>query len=337
MDSDILHRRMPRYLNRGAIAAARAAFGIAASPLRLLAHTGRPIGPHDLAGAWTFEPAVVLLLLASIGLYVRGVARVWAASETGSGVRISRVCSFAAGWVALMIALVSPLHAMGNVLFSAHMTQHELLISVAAPFLIIGRPIVPVLWAFPKDVRRSLGDLARTQSLSRLWGALTTPSVAFALHAISLWAWHLPGPYQATLRSGLAHSLQHTSFIFTALLFWWTILGARRGELARGKAILYLFVTALQTGALGALLTFAPSLWYPAYAATTEAWGMSPLDDQQLGGLIMWIPGSVAYLVAALVIFAEWLRESEKRVVRRERAATGSIVLLHRASMRPKD
>jgi cytochrome c2 len=146
------------------------------------------------------------------------------------------------------------------------------------------------------------------------------PSVAFALHAIALWTWHLPGLYQATLTNDLLHSLQHTSFIFTALLFWWTILGANRGQLARGKAILYLFLTALQTGALGALLTFAPSLWYPAYAATTGPWGLSPLDDQQLGGLIMWIPGSIAYLVAALVLFAEWLRDSEKQARHRERA-----------------
>jgi cytochrome c oxidase assembly factor CtaG len=145
---------------------------------------------------------------------------------------------------------------------------------------------------------------------------LTTPSIAFGLHAVALWAWHLPGLYQATLASELLHSFQHASFLFTALLFWWTILGASRAEIARGRAILYLFLTALQTGALGALLTFAPSLWYPAYARTTGPWGLSPLDDQQLGGLIMWIPGSLAYLVAALALLAQWLRESEKRSFR---------------------
>jgi putative membrane protein len=233
--------------------------------------------------------------------------------------------SFAAGWAALVIALVSPLHALGSALFSAHMTQHEILISIAAPLLVLGRPIIPLLWAFPKEWRRSLADLARLGSVRRAWNALTTPSVAFALHAIALWAWHLPGPYQATLSSGLMHSLQHTSFIVTALLFWWTILGSSRGELGRGRAILYLFVTALQTSALGALLTFAPSLWYPAYATTTTPWGLSPLDDQQLGGLIMWIPGSIAYLIAALVLFAAWLRESEKRSVRRWSLATVAL------------
>jgi putative membrane protein len=307
---------MSRYLRRASLMVLSAAFGLAADASDLLAHTGQPLLPHELWSAWTFEPAVVVLLLVSGGAYARGVARVWAASKTGSGIQVWRVLCFGVGWFALLIALVSPLHALGSELFSAHMTQHEVLISIAAPLLILGRPIVPFLWALPKGCRCSLGELARTRGIGSVWNVLTRPSVAFGLHAIALWTWHLPGPYQATLTNDFLHSLQHTSFIFTALLFWWTILGANRGELARGRAILYLFLTALQTGALGALLTFAPSLWYPAYATTTGAWGLSPLDDQQLGGLIMWIPGSIAYLIAALVLFAEWLGESEGRSFR---------------------
>jgi putative membrane protein len=307
---------MSRYLKAAAVVLLSAALGLAADPSDLLAHTGRPLAPHDLWSAWTFEPAVVVLLLASAGVYARGVVRVWAASQTGRGIQVWRVWCFGLGWFALLVALVSPLHALGSALFAAHMTQHEVLISIAAPLLILGRPVVPFLWAFPRGSRRSLGELARTRGICSVWNVLTRPSVAFGLHAIALWAWHLPGPYQATLTNDFLHSLQHTSFIFTALLFWWTILGANRGELARGRAILYLFLTALQTGALGALLTFAPSLWYPAYATTTGPWGLNPLDDQQLGGLIMWIPGSIAYLIAALVLFAEWLRESEGRSFR---------------------
>jgi putative membrane protein len=277
------------------------------------------IAPLDLWHAWSFEPVVIGMLLASAGLYALGVARLWAGSETGSGVQVWRVLSFATGWLALGVALVSPLHALGSVLFFAHMAQHEILISIATPLLILGRPMVPLLWALPIECRRSLGELARTRSIASPWNVLTTPSVAFALHAMTLWAWHLPRPYQATLSNDLIHSLQHTSFILTALLFWWTILGATGGELARGRAIVYLFLTALQTGALGALLTFASSLWYPAYATTTGPWGLSPLDDQQLGGLIMWIPGSIAYLIAALAVFGGWLRESEKRSIYRGR------------------
>ncbi|HEV7595304.1 MAG TPA: cytochrome c oxidase assembly protein [Gemmatimonadaceae bacterium] len=307
-------------MSRSAISALVIGLGFVVAPSDLLAHTGQPLAPHDLWHAWTFEPAVIALLVISAGVYARGVVRMWAVSETGRGIEAWRPVAFASGWVALFVALVSPLHALGSALFSAHMTQHEILISIAAPLLVVGRPLVPMVWAFPRGARRSLARSTLRSDARRAWNVLTMPSVAFALHAIALWTWHLPGLYQATLTNDLLHSLQHTSFIFTALLFWWTILGANRGQLARGKAILCLFLTALQTGALGALLTFAPSLWYPAYAATTGPWGLSPLDDQQLGGLIMWIPGSIAYLVAALVLFAEWLRDSEKQSRHRERA-----------------
>ncbi|MFL5523379.1 MAG: cytochrome c oxidase assembly protein, partial [Gemmatimonadaceae bacterium] len=163
----------------------------------------------------------------------------------------------------------------------------------------------------------------------KTWAVVSAPVFAFALHAIALWLWHLPRLYQATLTSELMHSLQHTSFLLSALLFWWTIFAARAGEFRRGLAVFLLFGTVLQTGALGALLTFSGTLWYPAYASTTAAWGLTALDDQQLGGLIMWIPGSIAYVLAALWIAAAWLRESERRVVHRERVlfAVRTIVI----------
>jgi cytochrome c2 len=161
---------------------------------------------------------------------------------------------------------------------------------------------------------------------------LSMPAVAFSLHAIALWVWHLPGPYQSTLNSELMHSLQHISFLGSALLFWWTVFKSRGSELGYGAAVFYLFGTALQTGALGALLTFAPRLWYPVYAATTGPWGLTPLEDQQLGGLIMWIPGSIPYVIAGLYMFARWLNAAEARSIRRERAAfavrAASIVIV---------
>jgi putative membrane protein len=311
---------MPRYLKGTAHLLTLAVAQVALSPHSLLAHDARVPAPDKLWSAWTFEPIVVVLLLVSAALYVLGLLRLWAAAERGAGIPEWRAASFGLGWTVIALALLSPLHALGGALFSAHMTQHELLISVAAPLLILGRPIIPLLWAFPPKARRELGAWARVPAVRRSWDVFTLPSVAFALHAVALWAWHLPGPYQATLTSDLAHSLQHATFIATALLFWWTIFSSHGGELARGRAIFYLFATALQTGALGALLTFAQTLWYPAYASTTAPWGLTALEDQQLGGLIMWIPGSAAYLVAALAIFAEWLRESERRTMVRERA-----------------
>jgi putative membrane protein len=279
-----------------------------------------------LWSAWTFEPVVVISLILAGTLYSLGVRNLWRASAPGSGLRHREVSSFAAGWVMLAVALVSPLHALGGALFSAHMAQHEILISVAAPLLVLGRPLVAFVWALQPSARRTVGKLPRGTLVAAVWSLLSRPSAAFGLHAVALWAWHLPGPYQATTTSVTLHALQHVSFLFTALLFWWTVLMARGGEANRGAAVFYLFGTALSTGALGALLAFAPTLWYPAYAATSGAWGISPLDDQQLGGLIMWIPGSLPYLFAGLYILARWLGESETRVLNRERGVKATRV-----------
>ena len=273
-----------------------------------------------MSTAWSLEPVVVAALILSGILYARGLARLWCAAGRGSGVRGREVAAFAAGWLVMTTALLSPLHELADVLFSAHMVQHELLISIGAPLLVVGRPLIPFVWAMPPSGRVVVGAWTRREGFRRVWTRVSRPSVAFSLHAVALWGWHLPGPYQSTLTSELMHSLQHASFIGTALLFWWAILSARGTEPGRGAAVAYLFLTVLQTGALGALLAFSATPWYPAYAATTRLWGLTPLEDQQLGGVIMWIPGSLAYVGAGLAIFAGWLRESERRSLWRERA-----------------
>jgi cytochrome c oxidase assembly factor CtaG len=197
---------------------------------------------------------------------------------------------------------------MGEVLFSAHMAQHTLLILVAAPLLVLGRPLVAFVWGLPTRWRGGVGSVVRTPAVRASWRWLTAPLVAWFLHGIAVWAWHAPSLYSATLTSDWMHALQHTSFLATALLFWWIPVEARRRPRAAGTSLVYLFATAMHTGVLGALLTFAPTLWYPAYAATTMAWGVTPVEDQQIAGLVMWIPGGVVYLAAALVSFAPLLR-----------------------------
>jgi cytochrome c oxidase assembly factor CtaG len=134
---------------------------------------------------------------------------------------------------------------------------------------------------------------------------------AWWVHAAALWLWHIPSLFQATLENDWIHSAQHVSFLGSALLFWWSLFYAH-GKGRYGASVLYLFTTAVHTSILGALLTFATTIWYPAYIGTTSAWGLTPLEDQQLGGLIMWIPAGLVYVVAGLVLFAGWLRESER-------------------------
>lgn len=270
-------------------------------------HAGRPLAPHDLWSAWELAPPITVPLAAAAALAAVGTRRVWARAGTGHGVTLPRAAAFWSGWLALAVALVSPLHAVGGVLFSAHMTQHELLMVVAAPLLVLGRPLAAFAWALPPRARRALGAIGHAGVVATPWRRLTTPWVAWVVHVGALFAWHVPGPYQATLRSDVAHAAQHASFLGTALLFWWALLAGRRA--ARGAAVAWLFGASLLTGLLGAALTFAGTLWYPDYAATTAPWGLMPLDDQRLGGIIMWIPGGLGYLVAALWLVAGWLRE----------------------------
>jgi putative membrane protein len=284
--------------------------------MRALAHDGLPLAPHDIWSAWSFEPAAVAGLLLTGWLYLRGVRSLWRSAGRGRGVQLWEASSFAAGWLLLVLALISPLHRLGGVLFSAHMTQHELLMALSAPLLVLGRPVVAWLWAVPLDRRKILGAWAAAAPVQTTWQFLTRPLVAWILHGTAIWVWHAPALYQQTLNNEGVHTLQHLSFLGTGLLFWWALLRGREGRLGRPVAVLYLFTTAVHTSLLGALLTFSSRLWYPLYASNTAAWGLTPLEDQQLAGVIMWVPAGLAYMVAALAIAASWLGERRPGMVR---------------------
>lgn len=284
---------------------------VAVSPISAFAHGSGPHDFHELARTWPAEPGVLIPLALSLLLYVIGFVRLRRVSPRALGA-IEITC-FAAGWLTLFVALASPLHPWGSVLFSAHMTQHELLMLVAAPLLVLGRPMIPFLWALPKSAAREMSSWSRTSAWQRVWSTITLPFVAWVIHAIVLWSWHVPFLFEATIANEWVHALQHASFLFSALLFWWAIIHGRQRAIGFGVAVLYMFTTALHSGLLGALLTFTRSVWYPIYNETTKSWGLTPLEDQQLGGLIMWIPAALVYIVAALALFVGWMRESESR------------------------
>jgi putative membrane protein len=273
---------------------------------------------------WTWSPLVVIALVLSAMLYAVGAMRL--KRRSADALRWWEIACFAAGWLVLALSLLSPLHALGEQLFSAHMTQHELLMIVAAPLLVLGRPLVPLLFALPQAWRERLGALSKISTFSRSWHAVTGPVVAWTLQAAVILVWHLPVLYQATLRSEAVHALQHTSFIVAALLFWWALVHGRYGRMGYGAAVLYVFTTSIYTGALGALLTVAPRLWYPIYGNTTAQWGLTPFEDQQLAGLIMWIPAGVVLLVVGLALFAAWVGESGRRV---ELARSAALIGRH--------
>ena len=268
--------------------------------------------PQELASEamqwWSFDEPVTLGLLGiSAALYTVGTARM-------AGRRFWPTLAFAGGWLALFIALISPLDALGAILFSAHMAQHEMLMIVAAPLIVLGRPLVAFLWALPAKWRVSVGHLAQSAPVAKSWHFITGPLVVTVTHAVALWIWHLPSWYQATLRSDFIHALQHTSFLLTAALFWWALIHGRYGRMGYGVAVVYVFVTAAHSGALGALIAFSPRVLYPIYQSTTAQWGLDPIEDQQLAGIIMWIPAGILMTILGVALFAAWLGEAERRV-----------------------
>jgi cytochrome c oxidase assembly factor CtaG len=278
-------------------------------PVLAFAHAGEPLQPDDLWSAWEFNPGVVAPLLLSAMLYA------WGQRKQPAGFTSLQRMAFWLGWLSLATALVSPLHPLGEVLFSAHMVQHEILMLISAPLLVFSRPLVTFLWALPMSARRRLGGWSKRKTIALPWKVLTAPLAAWLIHAAAIWAWHAPYLFQLTLRSDFAHTLQHLSFFLSALLFWWAVFFAR-GCKAYGSAFLCVFTTAVHTGILGALLTFSPHLWYAAYRTTTQAWGLTPLEDQQAGGLIMWVPASLIYLATGLILIAAWIKESDLRLER---------------------
>lgn len=232
--------------------------------------------------------------------YGWGVRQVWRAAGVGRGVRVWQAWCFAVAILALVGALEGPVDQLAHALFAAHMVQHLVLLLVVAPLVVLGAPLAGLGWALPGAARTAGGLVHVVRGLARM-------PLAFVLHSLALWLWHVPALYDAALANAAIHVLEHASFLFTALLFWWALLGG--GRAGYGAGVLYVFAMALQTTVLGALLTFAGAAWYTAHVATTTDFGLTRVEDQQLAGLIMWIPGGLVYLGSGLALFGAWLQE----------------------------
>jgi putative membrane protein len=294
----------------------------------MLLHAGAALAPHDLWRAWSFEPGVIAPLAVTGFVYARGVRKSLSRAKRAKTAVTREVLFFALGFALLTIALISPIHSAGSVLFSAHMIQHEMLMAIAAPLLVLGRPAVPLVWGLPESMRRPVGRVFSQRRVRNVWLLFTLPLVAFLIHALAVWIWHAPGLYDASVRSEAVHSAQHFSFLASALLFWWSILQSRHRKGSEGFAILLLFLTAIHTTLLGALLTVSERPIYSAYRdVVTLPWGLTSLEDQQLGGIIMWVPGSIAYMIAALYLMLPLLTRSSTRVTAVARGAAAIVML----------
>jgi putative membrane protein len=260
---------------------------------------------------WTWPPAIVCALILTAALYSTGLAKMFRHGADRK-LHVQPMVYFVVGWASLVIALDSPIHELGEQLFWVHMTQHEILMLVSAPLLVLSRPLVPFLWALPDSIRMKVVGVGRNRIVSSSWRLVSAPFGAWLLSALALWMWHAPALFDGTLHSEWIHAAQHSTFFLTALLFWWP-LANRQFVLGYGGALVYVFTTALHTSILGALLTFAPRAWYASYLTSAPEWGISALEDQQIGGLIMWIPAGTLLLIVSLVLLVKWLKASDTR------------------------
>jgi putative membrane protein len=269
-----------------------------------LAHAGRPPRPHDLWSAWNLDPFLLLAIALTAWIYLRGRR----GRERGAW----RPWCFGGGLAAIAVALVSPLDALSEALASAHMVQHVLLLLVAAPLFAVGAPVVSLLRGCPVASVRALGRARRALRLMRAnLHVRTDPIVVWLLHAGTIWFWHAAVPYDAALQSHALHVVEHASFLTTAVLFWSVVIGSRSAS--SGLGVLLVFAMAVQSVFLSALLTFARTPWYGPYADTTRAWGLEPLADQHLAGVIMWVPTGAIYVGVALALLVAWLHAIERR------------------------
>jgi len=259
------------------------AVAVLLTPATAAAHDGAATGPPPAATA--------LALVLAVLVYAHGVRRLQARGRTvGAG----RQVAAAVAALTLAGALLPPLDRVAAALLSAHMGQHVLLTLVAAPLLALAQPLNVALAALPRAWRPR-----------RLPGARLPVAAAALAHAGALWAWHLPPLYDLALASPLLHALEHATLMATAVWLWWA------ASRQRPAGALALFATALHAGALGALLTLAPRPWFAAHQAGGA--GLSALEDQQLAGILMWVPAGTLLTGFALALLAAWFRQAERR------------------------
>jgi putative membrane protein len=252
---------------------------------------------------WNFAPSIVAMALSQAVLYGFLVYIAHRDGHWGKDAKLSQVVWFAFGLLLLLIALVSPLDALSNyALFSAHMVQHILLALIVPACLLLG---TPRYWI------ESLYDLP---VLRKALPLVTHPIVTLAAFNFILWIWHLPSLYEGALRDVNVHVVEHLMFLATGVLMWLPVLQGVPPKQAMSylAKIGYLFFNMISSSILGAIFTFAPSVIYTFYGTTPLTFGLTPLDDQQLAGAIMWVPGGGLFLASILISFALWLQSEDR-------------------------
>lgn len=282
-----------------------------------LAHAHGAVAPPPtfpgVMFAWRLDLLVVGGVALTAGVYLWAVHRVNERHALHRPPRSRTIC-FMAGLAAILLALVSPIEAYEGQLFSVHMVQHMLLELVAAPLLLLGAPITLSLRASSASVRRGLLSILQ----SRIVHVISFPVIAWMLFAAVNWGWHFSALYNVALENPPLHYFQHATFLGAALLFWWPVIGLDPSpwRMPHPVRLFYLFLAMPQNSFLGVALMSAGQVLYPHYLTNLRAWGPSPLDDQNLGGVLMWVMGDMVFLVGMALVVASWVRLEDRRTVR---------------------
>lgn len=263
--------------------------------------------------SWSWDPIVITGLVVASVLYARGWRVLQHRTRGRAGLKPWRAWCFAVGLGCIALALLSPVGLYGELLLFIHMTQHMLLV-FAAPFLLLGAPLVPIMLGLPRSVRSAVGYLFSAKLPFRMvLHLLTTPLVAMVIFLIVVGVWHAPRFYQLAQGGSLIHRVEHVAFFGSALLYWWPMIHPSGGKrrLGYGPALGYLLPSLVEGMIIGALLTFAKEPVYEVYAKAPRVWGLSVIADQQLAGIIMWLVGGFLYLIPVFILLSLFMKHEE--------------------------
>lgn len=292
--------------------------GLALPLLALAAGRATTADAHATASAaapsiwgWEPHPVVLLLLVVFAAVYWRGATRLLRASVRGHAARVRECLLFGCGHAFVVIALVGPVDALGERLFSAHMAQHMILMIVAAPLLTLAHPLPALLLGLPAGLRRGiLSAWAGSRVPAALWRVSSAPTGATFIQLAVLYLWHEPAMFRAAVESEAVHAAMHASFLLAALLFWWSMLRATKIRSETPVALLGQIVTLKLTGILGLIFILGSPLYSDLYPHAAM-WGLTVAEDQQVAGIVMMGAGLPVYFGSAMVLLAVWLARAE--------------------------
>lgn len=277
--------------------------------LLLLIPPGYAHDGHHL-GKWNFDPLLLISLTLISVFYLRGFQA--HRTKGGEKIRMRHLISFGGSILFLLLALFSPVDYWSDELQSWHMIQHLIIMMIAAPLFTMSSPLYVFFCSLPLRARKRTGFLFSWAFGRKAGYFLWQPLLLWLVFAFTLWIWHLPFLYQAALHHQRLHDLQHISFFVSSVLFWRILIDPiSRLRPKKFLSVLYIFATTLHASLLGVFMTFSRGTWYKFYEDRTLLWNLTPLEDQQMAGLIMWMPGCMIYIVATALLFYQGMKNSD--------------------------